>query len=256
MLPCIASVTRRVSVVSPKLCQNGLADCASAGAADNSAAPTNNESLRMEISFDDRERTLERPHRTTIVRWHDVARATLDEAANQHVEKGSEHQTEERHAKHPREHGHAHHVPHLGAGTAGENERHDAHDERERRHENGTETNAACLERGRQSIVAATLEIPRELDDQNRVLARETDQYEQSDLRENVVVTACHPHSGDRRQETHRHDEDDHERKRPTLVLRREHEEHEQHAKWENEHRRVAGELLLIRQLRPLEAHA
>ena len=90
------------------------------------------------------------------------------------------------------------------------------------------------------SIATLPLEIARELDDQNRVLAREPDEHEQADLREDVVVAAREPHAGDRRQQAHRHDQDDHERQRPALVLRGEHEEHEQHAEREDEDRGVA----------------
>ena len=50
----------------------------------------------------------------------------------------------------------------------------------------------------------------------------------------------------------HRDNEDDHERQRPALVLRGEHQEHEQHAERKDEDRRVARELLLVRQLRPV----
>src|SRR3954469_6598219 len=169
------------------------------------------------------------------MQWFDVRRyqratlrTTRRDAANEHVEERREDQAEEGDAKHPREHGDAHHVAHLRARATGENERHDAHDECERRHENRTQSDARRLERGAQTIATLLLEIACKLYDEDGVLARETDEHEQPDLSEDVVVSTRDPHAGDRRQKAHRHDENDHERQRPAFVLRGEHEENEQ----------------------------
>ena len=54
----------------------------------------------------------------------------------------------------------------------------------------------------------------------------------------------------------HRHDQDHHERQCEALVLGREHEEREQHAQREDPDRRVAGDQLLERELRPVERQA
>ncbi len=70
----------------------------------------------------------------------------------------------------------------------------------------------------------------RELDYQDCVLAGESYQHDQADLGEHVVVTVVDEHTRNGRQQAHRDDEDDGERKRQALVLSREHEEHEQHA--------------------------
>ncbi len=75
-------------------------------------------------------------------------------------------------------------------------------------------------------------------------------------MREDVVVEPRDPEAGNRRQQAHRHDEDDRERQRPALILRRQHEKHEHGAEHEDGGRRVAGENLLQRQLRPFEVHA
>ena len=104
--------------------------------------------------------------------------------------------------------------------------------------------------------LALLLALPGELDDQNRVLAREPGEHEEADLREHVVVAAGEPDAGDRREQRHRHDQDHAERQRPALVLRGEHDVDEQHAQREDEDHRVAREQLLIRELGPLEGHA
>ena len=103
---------------------------------------------------------------------------------------------------------------------------------------------------------ALHVELARELDDQDRVLAGQADQHEEADLREDVVVALGEPHAGDGAEQAHRHDQDDRERQRPALVLRRQHQEHEQHAEREDEDRRVAGQLLLVAEVGPLVADA
>ena len=99
------------------------------------------------------------------------------------------------------------------------------------------------------------LALPRELDDQDRVLARQAGQHQEADLREHVVVAAGEPDAGDRREQRHRHDQDHAQRQRPALVLRREHDVDEQHAEREHEQHRVAGDDVLVGQLGPLERH-
>ena len=71
----------------------------------------------------------------------------LHQPLDDHVEHRREDQAEEGDAEHAGEHRHAHGVPHLGAGAAGEHQRHHAHDERERGHEDRAEPDAAGLER-------------------------------------------------------------------------------------------------------------
>ena len=98
------------------------------------------------------------------------------------------------------------------------------------------------------SSAASTTRPPRQVElagklhDQDRVLTGQSDEHEEADLGEDVVVALGEPHAADGAQERHRHDEDDRERQRPALVLRREHEEDEQHAEREDEHGRVAGQ--------------
>ena len=105
-------------------------------------------------------------------------------------------------------------------------------------------------------VAALDLQLARELDDQDRVLAGQPDQHEQADLSEDVVVAAREPHAGDRREQAHRHDQDDRERQEQAFILRRQHQEDEQHAEREDKQRRVAGQDLLVGQIGPFVAHA
>src|SRR2546430_8192039 len=74
------------------------------------------------------------------------------------------------------------------------------------------------------------LQMLGELDDQYGVLTRQAHQHQEAYLREDVVVPVVELQSRDRGQQAHRHDQDDRERQREALVLRREHQEDEQHA--------------------------
>ena len=100
------------------------------------------------------------------------------------------------------------------------------------------------------------LRLTGELDDQNRVLRRQPDQNHQADLDQDIAIEAARVHPQHRRENAHRHDQHHRERQQPALVQRRQQQEHERHRQPEGDHRRVAGELLLQRDLRPFEAEA
>ena len=80
-----------------------------------------------------------------------------------------------------------------------EHQRHRAGDERDRGHHDRPQPQAAGFERGLDDALALQLELARELDDQDRVLAREPHQHDQPDLHEDVVVAAGQPHADQRR---------------------------------------------------------
>src|ERR1700674_1958916 len=107
--------------------------------------------------------------------------APIDDAADEHVEEWCEEKSKEGDAKHSREHSDAHHPPHLCARSTCNNQWYDARNECKRSHQNRTQSDPSCLERGGKSIAALTLQIARELDDKNRVLARKPDEHEQPD---------------------------------------------------------------------------
>ena len=78
----------------------------------------------------------------------------------------------------------------FGAGAGRGEQRHDAEDEREGRHQDRPEPQPGRFERGRHRILALLAQHLRELDDQDRVLRRQADQHDQADLREDVVDVA------------------------------------------------------------------
>src|SRR6266513_6324530 len=104
--------------------------------------------------------------------------------------------------------------------------------------------------------MVAILDLFSEFDDQDRVLTSEPNEHNEPDLREDVVLHRAEPDTVDRTEETHGDDQNDCERQRPAFVKRREQEENEQNAKWENVNRAIACELLLERDLRPLGREA
>ena len=71
----------------------------------------------------------------------------------QHIEHRGKEKPEERHAQHAGENRHTHRMPHLGACPGGENQRHHAHDEGERRHQDRAQPDARRLQRGANRIV-------------------------------------------------------------------------------------------------------
>ena len=115
----------------------------------------------------------------------------------------------------------------------------------------GREPHARGLGRRLEPILAMLLVLPRELDDQNRVLGRQSDQHDEADLGEDVHVHGPEQEPGHRGEQAHGHDEDDGERQSPALILGREQEEHEHDRGHEHEDGGVAGELLLIGELGP-----
>ena len=89
------------------------------------------------------------------------------------------------------------------------------------------------------STAASTIDMPccaqvlGELDDQDRVLGREADQHDEPDLTEHVVREAAQELRAERAEHRQRHAQQDDERQHPALVLRGEHQVHEQDAQRE-----------------------
>src|SRR5205814_9695537 len=95
-----------------------------------------------------------------------------------------------------------------------------------------------------------------EFDDQDGVLASESNQHDKPDLSKYVVFHRAQPDAVDRAEQTHRDNQNDCEWQRPTLIKRGEQKKNEQNAKRENVNRAVAREFLLERYLRPLGREA
>ena len=94
-----------------------------------------------------------------------------------------------------------------------------------------------------------------ELDDQDGVLARQADENDEANLRENVDVLVRGLDSGHAAQQAHRHDQDHRQRHRPALVLRGQDEEDHDHGRPKDDHRGVARLNLQVGQLGPLIGH-
>src|SRR5207244_8147111 len=111
--------------------------------------------------------------------------------------------------------------------------------------------------RGGETVcLVAVLKLFREFDDEDGVLASESDEHNEADLREDVVFHRAEPDTVDRAEQTHRDNENDCEGQRPAFVKGREQKKNEQNTERENENRAIAGELLLQRYLGPFGGNA
>ena len=88
-------------------------------------------------------------------------------------------------------------MAHLGAGAGGGHQRNHAHDEGKAGHQDGTQPEARGMDGGLHGILATDFQFAGKLHDQDRVLAGQTDQHEQPDLGEHVVVAPGQPNAGD-----------------------------------------------------------
>ena len=98
------------------------------------------------------------------------------------------------HAEHPREYGRAERPTHFGAGPLREHERDDAEDEGERGHQDRPEPEAAGFQCRFSSGGSRILGLLGELDNQDRVLARQTDEHHEANLREEAHVHPAEVH--------------------------------------------------------------
>ena len=109
-------------------------------------------------------------------------------------------------------------------GARRERKRHDAENERERRHENRPQPDARGLDRRIEDRHALLAQLLGELDDQNRVLGGQADEHDEPDLTEHVVGKPSQQLRGQRAKHRERHAQQDDERQDPALVLRRQHQ--------------------------------
>jgi len=143
-------------------------------------------------------------------------------------------------------------LAHFCTGAFAENKRKHTKDEGKRGHQDRTQSKTARFDCGGETIfLVAILDLLREFDDQDRVFASEPNQHDKTDLGENVVLHRAQPDTVDRAEQTHRDDQNDGERQRPTFVKRREQEKNEEDAERKNVDRAVASKLLLERDLGP-----
>jgi len=112
----------------------------------------------------------------------------------QDIEDRREEQAENSHADHPGEHRNAHHPAHLRAGAGGQHQRHHAHDEGHRCHQDRAQPQIGWLQWPLEPAKRpANSSSAGELDDQDRVLGGKPDQNDQADLGKDVIVAVGEP---------------------------------------------------------------
>ena len=102
-------------------------------------------------------------------------------------------------------------------------------------HEDGAEAESAGFECRLDRGEAFVFLLAGELDDENRIFARESDENDKSDLGENVVIALRNPDSKKGEKEAEWDDEYDREGEAHALILGREDEEDEDNAERVNE---------------------
>lgn len=177
----------------------------------------------------------------------------FDDSAENDVEDGCEEQTKDGDADHAVKHSRPKSLAHLGSSAIGEHERKHAEDEGEASHQNGAQTKAAGFDGGFYAVHAIVLKLLGEFDDEDGVFGRETDEHDETDLREDVVIQPAQPHAADGGKQAHGHDQNDGDGHAPAFILRGEHEEDEDDAERENVHERVTRENLLVGEIGPLD---
>jgi hypothetical protein len=113
------------------------------------------------------------------------------EALHDHEKRWREQDRKARGGDHAAEHGDANRLPGARAGAGREDQRHDAENERKRRHDNGPKPRLRRFDsRVGQRFVVMQTAIPRDIDNKDGILGRERDQENDADLGIEIVVDA------------------------------------------------------------------
>ena len=142
------------------------------------------------------------------------------------------------------------------ARAIADRKRQDAQDESHRRHEDRPQPQARRLDGRRDRGHALRLQLARELDDQDRVLRRQTDGRQEADLEVHVIRQAAQVRGEEGAQDAKRHHQDHRERDRPAFVERSQAQKHHQHRDGIKERCLGARQALLVGQTGPFEADA
>ncbi len=126
-----------------------------------------------------------------------------------------------------------------------DHQRRHAEDERERGHENRPEALAGRLHRRFAYAASSGPQLRGELHDQDRVLRRQTDHGDETDLEVDVARDPPEPDAEERPHHAERNAKKDGEGDGPALVLCRQHQEHQHQAEREH-HARLAGRCPLL----------
>ena len=157
--------------------------------------------------------------------------------------------------QHSGDHRGAHDLAAVGAGAAGEPQRHAAEDEGEGGHEDRPQPQARAFERRVGEALALLVAVLRELDDQDRVLGGEADEHDEADLAEDVERHAARQQAEEGADHRDRHRQQHAEGQRPALVEGREDQEHEADREREHDAAAARGLLLLVGEVAPVVAH-
>src|SRR6267378_723278 len=172
------------------------------------------------------------------------------------VEGRREDQSERRNTDHAGEDRGAKRLPELDSSAGRPNQWRDTENEGERGHQDWPQPQPRGFHSRGPAVTAPVLELLGELDDQDRILRRETDQHNEADLGEDVVILSAQEHAGDRGNEAHGHDEDHRQRQGQTLILSGQNQKYENHRQHEGKNRTVARPNLLEGERRPLIGEA
>src|SRR5262245_12146343 len=142
--------------------------------------------------------------------------------------------------KHAAEHGQTEEDSSMCSGSRSEHERHDAEDECEGRHEDRPEPHLGCSQGGVHDGLSFLKLNFRKLDDEDRVLGGQSNQHDQANLSEHVVLTRLRSHKLEKPQGTERAEDSDRRDKKnaegqgPAFILRSENQKHKQQREPEN----------------------
>ena len=189
-----------------------------------------------------------RGRRLLLLRRRTLVQPVEDVEEERHVQ-----HRERRLAEHPAEDAGADRVARVRAGADRDRERQHAERERERGHDDRPQPLLAGLDRRLHDRLALLAQLHRGGDAQHGVLRAEPDQHQQADLEVDVVLQAAQPDRGQRAEDPERHRRHHRTRQGPRLVLGGEHQEDDDQAEHERDHRRPARLLLLEREARPGE---
>ena len=113
------------------------------------------------------------------------------------------------HAEHAEEHRRAERLAHLGAGAAGDHQRHTPRMKANEVIRIGrSRVRAACDRRLRRGVTPVLLAPAWRTRRSGSRSCRQADQHDEADLRQDVVVHAAQIHADHRREQAHRHDQD------------------------------------------------
>ena len=105
------------------------------------------------------------------------------------------------------------------AGAGRNSERESTADERQRRHDNRTETKFAGIDSGSHQVHTFVTKFNRKFHNQNRVLCRQTDHHQHTDLEVNVVFQAAGPGCQQSSDHAERNRQNHGTRKCPAFIL-------------------------------------